>query len=182
MTDTNVTADTTVDTNAVVDTTVATVVATPAAVEPKAPKAPSKKSLADAIFAVKLIERSEGLFASNKEFRAAVLTQIQTDLGVTIASAATMYNAAKKAAETEDATVALGRDPKKEKAPAGTGKRGRPVGSKNKPKEEGAELAAEAVPGTVVEPGVVLTAVDAEPAAVAGTDAAADAATAEAVA
>jgi len=99
------------------------------------PKAPSKKSLALAIFTAKLAERSQGLFASNKEFRAAVLSQIQTDLGVTTASAATMYNAAKKDAESADATVALGRDPKKAKAPKGTGKRGRPAGSKNKAKE-----------------------------------------------
>lgn len=98
-------------------------------------KAPSKKSLALAIFNAKLVERSQGLFASNKEFRAAVLTSIQTDLGVSVASAATMYNAAKAEAEKTDATVALGRDPKKVKAKAEGGKRGRPQGSKNKAKE-----------------------------------------------
>jgi len=138
-------ADTTVDTNTnAVDTTVNAVPGTETAptvaaiveAKPAVPKAPSKKSQADVIFAVKLIERSEGLFASNKEFRAAVLKQIQEDLGVSVASAATMYNSAKKAAEAEDATVALGRDPKKEKAPKGEGKRGRPAGSKNKAKEE----------------------------------------------
>ncbi len=98
------------------------------------PKAPSKKSLAIAIFTAKMVERTQGLFASNKEFRAAVLTGIQTDLGVSTASAATMYNAAKKDAEAAG-TVTLGRDPKKVKV-ASTGKRGRPAGSKNSPKVE----------------------------------------------
>jgi hypothetical protein len=125
------------------DTTVTTTVAA-------APKAPSKKSLALAIFQAKMVERSQGLFASNKEFRAAVLTSIQTDLGVSTASAATMYNAAKKDAEAADATVALGRDPKKVKAPS-TGKRGRPAGSKNKAK---AEVAAVAEPVAATEPAV----------------------------
>jgi hypothetical protein len=111
-----------------------TTVTTPAV--DAAPKAPSKKSLALAIFTAKLAERSQGLFASNKEFRAAVLSTIQADLGVSTASAATMYNAAKKDAETADANVALGRDPKKVRAPKGSGKRGRPAGSKNKPKTE----------------------------------------------
>lgn len=121
-------------------TTVTTVAAVAAAA---APKAPSKKSQADAIFAARLADRAAGKYATNKEFRAAVLAQIQTDLGVSVASASTMYNAAKKAAEAADATVGLGRDPKKEK-PVSTGKRGRPVGSKNKPK------AAPADGGTVV--------------------------------
>lgn len=98
-------------------------------------KAPSKKSFALAIFNAKLVERSQGLFASNKEFRAAVLSTIQADLGVSVASAATMYNAAKAEAEKADATVALGRDPKKVKVKAEGGKRGRPAGSKNKAKE-----------------------------------------------
>ncbi len=112
------------------------------------PKAPSKKSLALAIFQAKMVERSQGLFASNKEFRAAVLTSIQTDLSVSTASAATMYNAAKKEAEAVDATVGLGRDPKKVKAPS-TGKRGRPAGSKNKAKEA---APADAVATTEVAP------------------------------
>ena len=105
------------------------------------PKAPSKKSLALAIFQAKLTERSQGLFASNKEFRAAVLSTIEADLSVTRASASTMYNSAKAEAEKADAAVGLGRDPKKVRV-AGTGKRGRPVGSKNKPKE----VVAEATP------------------------------------
>lgn len=97
------------------------------------PKAPSKKSQAFTIFAEKLTERSQGLFSSNKEFRRNVLEAFKSQMGVSIASAATMYNTAKKAAEEADANVGLGRDPKKEKAPS-TGKRGRPVVSKNKPK------------------------------------------------
>jgi len=115
---------------------VATVVTAPAAVTPAVvvPKAPSKKSLALAIFQAKLVERTQGLFASNKDFRAAVLTTIQKDLGVSIPSAATMYNAAKQEAEAADSSVVLGRDPKKEKV-AGTGKRGRPAGSKNAAKD-----------------------------------------------
>jgi len=124
------------------ETTVATAPATPAV-----PKAPSKKSLALAIFQAKMVERTQGLFASNKEFRAAVLTGIQTDLGVSTASAATMYNAAKKDAEAAG-TVTLGRDPKAVKV-AGTGKRGRPAGSHNKAKEVVPEAPAEAA---VAEP------------------------------
>ena len=108
------------------------------------PKAPSKKSLALAIFTAKLTERSQGLFASNKEFRGAVLSAIQADLGVSTASAATMYNAAKKDAETAG-TATLGRDPKKVKVATGSGKRGRPAGSKNKAKEV-APVAVEAAP------------------------------------
>jgi len=141
-----------------------TVTATTPAVA-AAPKAPSKKSLALAIFTAKLAERSQGLFASNKEFRAAVLSTIQADLGVSTASAATMYNAAKKDAEAADATVGLGRDPKKEKAPKGTGKRGRPAGSKNKAKEVEAPAADAAVVDAVVETAPVADAAPAEAAA-----------------
>jgi len=117
---------------------------TTATAAPAAPKAPSKKSLALAIFQAKMADRVAGKFASNKEFRAAVLTTIQADLGVSVASAATMYNAAKKDAEAADATVKLGRDPKKEKAPS-TGKRGRPAGSRNKEKAPVEAPAADAV-------------------------------------
>lgn len=99
-----------------------------------ATKTPSKKSLALAIFNAKLVERSQGLFASNKDFRAAVLSSIQSELGVSVASAATMYNAAKAEAEKADETIGLGRDPKKVKVKAEGGKRGRPAGSKNKAK------------------------------------------------
>lgn len=105
--------------------------------EAKAPKAPSKKTQAQAIFDAKMADRKAGLFPTNKEFRAAVLRAMESELGVSTASAATMYNAAKVAAEAADPTVGLGRDPKKEKAPsANAGKRGRPAGSKNKPKTE----------------------------------------------
>lgn len=122
--------------------TQATTVTTPVVA---APKAPSKKSLALAIFQAALVERSQGLFASNKEFRAAVLTRIQADLTVTTASAATMYNAAKVEAEKVDTSIALGRDPKKVKAPS-TGKRGRPAGSKNKAKDEVAAVVEPVAP------------------------------------
>lgn len=120
-----------------------------------APKAPSKKSLALAIFSAKMVERTQGLFASNKEFRASVLRAIETELGVSTASAATMYNAAKVEAEAADATVGLGRDPKAVKVKAeGSGKRGRPAGSKNKVAvvtEAVAEVAAvEAAPAEAV--------------------------------
>lgn len=111
-----------------------------------APKAPSKKSLAQAIFNAKMDERSQGLYASNKEFRAAILGAIETELSVSRASASTMYNSFKKEAETAG-TVTLGRDPKKVKV-AGTGKRGRPAGSKNATKAEvpaATEPVAEAV-------------------------------------
>lgn len=105
-------------------------------------KAPSKKSLAQSIFATKMVERSQGLFASNKEFRSSILSAIEAGLDVSRASASTMYNSFKKEVETAG-TATLGRDPKKVKV-AGTGKRGRPAGSKNAPKVE-APAATEAV-------------------------------------
>jgi hypothetical protein len=115
---------------------VETTVTTTAVAAPAAPKAPSKKSQADVIFANAMTQRAAGAFSSNKAFRAAVLTAIQTQLNVSVASAATMYNSAKKAAEAADANVGLGRDPKKEKPAKVEGaRRGRPVGSKNRPKE-----------------------------------------------
>lgn len=98
-------------------------------------KAASKKSQALAIFNAKLAERGQGLYPSNKAFRAAVLTAIETELSVTRASASTMYNSAFKGALETDPNVGLGRDPKKVKAPS-TGKRGRPFGSKNRAKTE----------------------------------------------
>ena len=129
--------------------TEATVATTETTVAVATPKAPSKKSQALAIFQAKLVERSQGLFASNKEFRSAVLRAIETELSVSTPSAATMYNAAKVEAEKADATVGLGRDPKKVKVKGETGKRGRPQGSKNKAKEVAAfvvnEPATEAV-------------------------------------
>lgn len=115
--------------------TTGTVETTVAAVAPTVTKAPSKKSVAVAIFAAKLVERSQGLYASNKEFRAAVLRAIESELGVSTASAATMYNAQKAEVEATGTTT-LGRDPKKVKvSTVGTGKRGRPAGSVNKKKE-----------------------------------------------
>ena len=95
----------------------------------------SKKSRATEIFTAKLLERSQGLFGSNKEFRRSTLSQIITELGVTTASAATMYNTAKEEAEAVNPNLGLGRDPKKEK-PLSNGRRGRPAGSKNQEKKE----------------------------------------------
>ena len=110
--------------------------ATAPVAEPKAPKAPSKKSQAVAIFAAKLEERKQGLFATNREFRAAVLRAIETELSVSTPSAATMYNSCKDEAEKADPTIGLGRDPKVVKVKVeGSGKRGRPAGSTNKKKE-----------------------------------------------
>jgi hypothetical protein len=113
-------------------------------VAPVAVKAPSKKSQAVTIFATKMAERAQGRYGSNKEFRAATLVAIETELGVSRASASTMYNSAAKEATAADATLVLGRDPKKVKAPS-TGKRGRPTGSRNKTKvEAAAEIPASA--------------------------------------
>ncbi len=138
------------------DTTVTTVAPT----EAVAPKAPSKKSLAVTIFAEQMALRAAGKFTSNKEFRATVLARIVAELEVTIASASTMYNSAKKEVEAADATVALGRDPKKEKVKSATGKRGRPAGSKNKVKE-GEAVPVDATPAATDTPTVVTVNVDA---------------------
>lgn len=105
-------------------------------------KAPSKKSLAQAIFATKVAEFAQKLYGSNKDFRNAVLTTIETDLSVSRASAATLYNSFKKDAE-QAGTVKLGRDPKKVKAQS-TGVRGRPIGSGKKKVIETTETVAEA--------------------------------------
>jgi hypothetical protein len=94
-------------------------------------KAISKKDQALAIFQSMLDHKLQGRYSSNKEFRSAVLSAFQSSMGVSIASASTMYNAVKKAAEADGAIV-LGRDPKKVKASAGNGRRGRPAGSKNR--------------------------------------------------
>lgn len=99
-------------------------------------KTPSKKSMALTIFQSKLADLKAKKFTSNKDFRAAVLETIKLDLGVSTASAATMYNAAKKDAEAADVEVKLGRDPKKERVKSENAKRGRPSGSKNKAKEK----------------------------------------------
>lgn len=154
--------------NQVTQTPVETTEVATAVAAPAAPKSPSKKSQADVIFANALTQRATGAFESNKAFRAAVLTAIQTQLGVSVASAATMYNAAKKAAETADANVGLGRDPKKEKpAKAEGAKRGRPLGSKNRPKTEVAPVATESAPAVEGSPVVVIDspAVETSPAA-----------------
>ena len=134
-----------------IDTTEATVVATAetTVVAEKAPKAPSKKSLAVAIFAAKMADRAAGKFASNKDFRAAVLRAIESELSVSTASAATMYNSCKVEAEAADAAVALGRDPKKEKVKVEGVKRGRPQGSKNKDKAQETVVVSDATAALV---------------------------------
>lgn len=107
-------------------------------------KAPSKKSQAQVIFNAKLAERASGLYGSNKEFRAAILGAIETDLGVSRASASTMYNFFKSEVE-KAGTATLGRDPKRVKAPS-TGKKGRPVGSGKKAKTETPEVVTAETP------------------------------------
>jgi hypothetical protein len=96
-------------------------------------KAISKKDQAFAIFQSMLNDKLQGRYGSNKEFRSQVLSAFQSRMGVSIASASTMYNAVKKSSEADGAVV-LGRDPKKVKSSAGNGKRGRPAGSKNRVK------------------------------------------------
>lgn len=130
-------------------------------------RSPSKKSQALAIFQANMELRAAGKFDSNKAFRAKVLAEIQEQLGVSVASAATMYNTAKKDAEDANPEVGLGRDPKKEKVKT-TGKRGRPAGSKNKEKvtvavdttalqgtEEGSGHAAPAAEAAPAEPALM---------------------------
>lgn len=107
-------------------------------------KAPSKKSQADAIFAAHLQHRKDGKYTSNKAFRAAVLHQVMEELGVSTSSASTMYNMAKKDAEAADASLGLGRDPRKVVVKVSSGQRGRPRGSKSKPKVEVPDSAAAA--------------------------------------
>jgi hypothetical protein len=119
-----------------VEPVVVKVAKVPKVVVIKEVRAPSKKSGALEIFKSKMSDRANKLYGSNKEFRAAVLKEIEVKLEVSTASAATMYNAAKKEAEAADPTVGLGRDPKKEKVKTTSGVRGRPVGSKNKAKED----------------------------------------------
>lgn len=114
-----------------VETTVTeTTVAAPAAPAVPVVKAPSKKSLAQAIFDAGMAKRTAGGFDSNKAFRTEVIQTISKNLDVTIASASTMYNQAKKDAEAADATVGLGRDPKKVVVKVEGAKRGRPAKAK----------------------------------------------------
>ena len=96
-------------------------------------KGPSKKLQAQAIFDSKLTEKAQGLFGSNRDFRSATLSAMEVELAVSRASASTMFNNFKIAAEAAGLAT-LGRDPKKEKVPT-TGKKGRPAGAKNVVKE-----------------------------------------------
>lgn len=109
-----------------VDTATAATTSTTATTTATAAKAPSKKSQAVAIFTAALARRAAGQYTSNKDFRAAVLTELQTTLSVSLASAATMYNSAKSEAEAADPTLTLGRDPKVVKVKNPAGRRGRP--------------------------------------------------------
>jgi hypothetical protein len=137
-----------VSTNALVESTVTEATVT----EVVKVKAPTKKEQSTAIFQQKLAERAQGLFASNRDFRAAVISTIEATLGVSLSSAATMYNTAKKEAEAADATIALGRDPKKAVVvKVSTGKRGRPVGSGKKKMIEVVAAAAPEATVVVVE-------------------------------
>jgi hypothetical protein len=97
----------------------ATVITKPAKAKkeaaPKAPKEPSKVSKAKVIFSEQLAKRTAGEFKSNKDFRQSVIRRLESELSVSTASAATMYNTAKVEAEQKDPNVGLGRDPKVEK-------------------------------------------------------------------
>ena len=110
----------------IITTTAQEVIATTTA---SVTKSPTKKSQAQIIFNAKMVEKMQGLFGNNRDFRSSVLNAIEDELAVSRASAATMFNSFKKSAE-DAGLVKLGRDPKKAK-PESTGKRGRPVGSKN---------------------------------------------------
>lgn len=103
----------------------------------KAPRV-TKIGQAKSIFSTKLLMREAGAYTTNKQFRADVIQTLVTDLGVNVATASTMYNTLKNEANKSMADtpeLAIGRDPKKVK-PASSGKRGRPLGSKNKPKAQ----------------------------------------------
>jgi hypothetical protein len=73
----------------------------------------TKKAQAFTIFEEELKNRASGMHDSNKAFRGTVLGRMEAEIGVSRASAATMYNEAKRAAEQDNPNVNLGRDPKK---------------------------------------------------------------------
>jgi hypothetical protein len=73
----------------------------------------TKKAQAFTIFEEELKNRTNGVHDSNKAFRGTVLGRMEAEIGVSRASAATMYNEAKRAAEQDNPNVNLGRDPKK---------------------------------------------------------------------
>lgn len=93
----------------------------------------TKISQAKSIFAAKLLMRDAGAYTSNKAFRADVINSLVSDVDVNPATASTMYNTLKNEAMQATPGLMIARDPKKQKA-SSTGKRGRPLGSKNKPK------------------------------------------------
>lgn len=89
-----------------------------------AAKPPSKKTQGFAIFDEELKRRSDGAFNGedypNKTFRKHVIGRMMKEITnkegkagtVTLASASTMYNQAKLAAEADNKDLNLGRDPK----------------------------------------------------------------------
>lgn len=77
------------------------------------PKRVTKKSQAFAIFDAELKARANGAYPTNKAFRGAVIARMIAEVSVSQASAATMFNEAKKSAEQDNPNVGLGRDPKK---------------------------------------------------------------------
>jgi len=85
----------------------------------KPAKAPSKKAQGKIIFNEEMVKLLSKEHKSNKDFRQAVIRRMESELGLSTASAATNYNTAK--IEAEAAAVAagsdfkLGRDPKVEK-------------------------------------------------------------------
>jgi hypothetical protein len=110
---------------------------TPAAVVAKVPRV-TKKSQAFVIFYRELQRRADGHYKSNKDFRITTCYMMVDELGVSIASAATMYNAAKIEVEAKDPNVGLGRDPKKVK----------PVKAEGSKRSRPAVAAAETAPAT----------------------------------
>lgn len=75
----------------------------------------SKKTQGLEIFEQELAKRASGAFESNKAFRKSVTERMVAEVGVSLASAATMYNQCKITFESADPSLALGRDPKQEK-------------------------------------------------------------------
>lgn len=94
----------------------------------------SKISQAREIFKSKLESRLSGQYQSYRDFRFSVINMFVITLGVNESTASTMFNNIKREILLENPEVNLSRDPRKIKIRTSTGKRGRPLGSKNKPK------------------------------------------------
>lgn len=90
-------------------------------------KAPSKASLAKPMLQAALEVRQAEIdgnvpmdqrkYKTNKDFRMGICTEIHEKLGVSMASAGSMYNSFKIEVEKANPNVGLGRDPKQVKAP-----------------------------------------------------------------